>query len=443
MSKNIIIIGGGISGLSTLHYLKTKYSQRSDVQIQLLEKEKTLGGTASTLYQGNCIFETGPNGFLNYEDNTFQFLKDIHLDGQLVQADPAARKRALCLGNKLFPISFDPSGFFSFSPMTLADKLRFLGEMFVPRKSDPEETIYEFGLRRFGKRCTELFLDAMVTGIYAGDAKKLNLKLSFPKLFQSEKKYGSILGAMARLKEKPILCSLKSGMSQLSLTLGTRYKNSIVLNQDVMVIKKQNDRWLVYAGERPWEADEIFLCVPAFAASGMIREHNRNFAGLLDKIFYAPVAVAGLVFKKDAFKTLPEGFGYLVPSQEGKKVLGVLFESNIFSSRTDHDHFLVRVMMGGSRHLETKYSSEADLLKLAKEEIRLTLGATQEPVQAFLKVWPQAIPQYDKTYASAYPSLQKEMEKEQGLFVVANYWNGISINDCISNARFAAERSHL
>ena len=120
-----------------------------------------------------------------------------------------------------------------------------------------------------------------------------------------------------------------------------------------------------------------------------------------------------------------------------------MFESNIFKNRTDHEHFLMRAMIGGTHHLETKYSSETDLIKLAKEEVRSTLGVSQDPVQTILKVWPQAIPQYDTAYSEAVPFIQRELDQDKSLSIVANYWNGVSVNDCILNARLAAERSHL
>ncbi len=454
--KNIIIIGGGISGSAVLHYLKKKYTQREDVDIRLLEKKDRLGGTATTLYQANCIFETGPNGFLDNKQETLRFIKDLNLEEQLIRANSIARKRYLCLKNRLYLLPTRPQEFLSFSPLSWPDKMRALMEFFVAEGQKPQESVYDFGLRRFGEQFTELLLDAMISGIYAGDIRQLNFKLTFPSLYQMEQKYGSLLKGLMALKRQMkdsrdqneskealmgTLASFQSGMSQFSLILSSRYKDSIFLNHKVESINRKGDGFELNTPHKRYEADEIFLCVPAFAACDMVRGINAQLADLLMDISYAPVAVVGLVFNRTAFHPLPVGFGYLIPHKEGKSVLGVIFESNVFPNRTDKEHFLIRVMIGGDRHKDILQKSEGILVQMAQEEIKSVLHPSQESIQHFIKVWPQAIPQYDGIYYKNLSSMEQQINQEKRLFLVANYMGGVSLSDCILNAKLAAQKS--
>lgn len=456
--KNVIIIGGGISGLATLHYLKSKYSGRSDIHILLLEKNNTLGGTATTLYQDNCMFESGPNGFLDSKENTLQFIKELNLDGELIRAGSSATKRFLSLNNKLIQIPTSPKELVMFPSISIWQKLKLLCEIFVPRGIQPHETVYEFGVRRFGKELVEVFLDPMVRGIFAGDIRQLNLKLTFPRIYEIEQKYGSLIRGMIKIsKERKgtgkdskvsalpggTLTSFKGGMSQLGMTLFTKYKDSIMLNQEVLAIKRKEGKTVVNSIDRQWNADELYLCSPAYSAAQMLKEFNSNLAELLEKIDYVPVAVVGLVYPRAAFKKEPVGFGYLIPSREKRKALGVLFESNIFHNRTDNNHFLLRVMLGGSAYQEIRHCAESDLLAMARDEVKDTLQLTEGPERMFVKLWPRAIPQYGKSYYDIHSLLGKELTQEKGFFVVSNYWGGVSMNDCIMNAKMAAQKSRL
>src|SRR3990167_4218273 len=111
MIKQILIVGGGISGLTVLHGLKKKYAHRGDIQITLLEKNDYLGGTIRTLRHGPFIFEAGPNGFLSSKPSTLEFIRELGLEGSLLSADKEAKERFISLGGILYKIPTDPVSF--------------------------------------------------------------------------------------------------------------------------------------------------------------------------------------------------------------------------------------------------------------------------------------------------------------------------------------------
>ncbi len=292
-NKSIIVIGGGISGLSVLHFLKKKYASQTDISIQLLEKSSQPGGTIKTVVHREGLFECGPNGFLDSKEITLQLIRDIGLESSLIAANSQAKKRFLFIKNRLHEIPTDWLSLLKFKPLPFFDKLRLPLEIFVSRGDNPDESVYDFGARRFGENFANVFLDPLVSGIYAGNVKKLHFKSVFPKIFELEQKYGSVLKGFFRSRRcaangssadavTPLgagrLVSFPQGMAQLTNRLFQLFKDSILLNQEVQLIAQSQDQFVIHASERVHHADEIFLCVPAHSAAVMLNASHPALA---------------------------------------------------------------------------------------------------------------------------------------------------------------------
>ena len=438
MSTNILIIGGGISGLAVLHYLKQKYVRLNYVTIALLEKSAQAGGTIGSIVRDGCLFETGPNGFLGSKPRTLDFIRELGLVSGLVKAYESAGIRYVALQDTLHAFPTDPARFLTFKPLSWRDKARVFAEPFIPKGNDPDESVYDFGVRRFGKKFADIFLDPMVSGIYGGDARVTVLRAAFGRIYELEQQYGSLFKAMMKLGKggipKGTLTSFRRGQAQLTGTLARRYKEDIRFNKEVKNITRVSGRFAVATAAARHEADEVFVCAPAYQAAAMVKEMSPIMARELEKIRYSSMAVIGLVFPRKAFVSPPKGFGYLIPSSEGREALGVLFESNIFPGRCGKEEILLRIMAGGARHPEILKKSREELTALAVKEIQTLLKANAQPVETFFARWPKAIPQYDRAYVAAGRGLEEELKKWPGLHLVANYRKGVSLNDCIENA---------
>lgn len=452
MNKQIIVVGGGISGLSVLHNLKKKYAADPHIQIRLLEKNDYTGGTARTRKYPHCFFEEGPNGFLDSKESTLQLVKELGLEGELAPAHHQSAIRYICLNNQLHKLPMNPADMFKFKPFSLYDKFRFPMEIFIPKGTKPNETVYEFGRRRIGENFSRLFLDPMVSGIFGGDASNMDLKSAFPRIYAIEQTYGSLIKGMIALKKQKgagrkiaaasgqpggRLTSFKGGMSQLTDALYKRYHDSIHLYEEVTAIHRLAEGFSVETLKTQYFAQEVFVCAPAYKTAHFVGNFAPKLSQALEQIAYAPIAVVGLVYRRQQFDRFPDGFGYLIPSSEGKKVLGVLFDSNIFPDRCDPEHFLFRVMIGGARHSDIINLSHDELFALARKEIADTLQLQMSPADQIIKVWPEAIPQYNKNYPALKITIEEEVKKFHGLHLVANYLNGVSLNDCTANAAAA------
>ncbi len=409
--KKIAIIGGGISGLALLHFLSKKYGSKAE--ITLIEKTAKTGGTIDSAELGGCLFETGPNGFLNNQPATLELVHDLGLDSHLVNASFSSKLRYMRLGNRLHVFPKHPIELLAFGGFSFRDKLRVFAEPFVPKGGSATESMHDFCQRRFGVAAANTVFDCVAHGIYGGNSRQLNMREAFGMIAEMEEKYGSVTKGLIvqQSKNRPQLMSFQKGMGELVDALTERYAASIRLSQNVTDLNEI-------------QADIIFLSVPAHAAAGILHNSVSVLAGYLEKIHYVPITVAGLVYRKADFTSPPKGYGYLAPSTEG--ILGVLFESNVFPGRSDKDHVMVRVMMRQD-DLSKAHQAVADVFPVKNGSVHSTLIS-----------WPKAIPQYDQQYAALKPKITQELFLHPRLRLAANYWKGVSFNDCIKNARDAA-----
>ena len=262
MARQIIIIGGGLSGLTALHALSRKFHAAPDVHIRLLEKEPAVGGPIRTIRRNGVQFEAGPNGFLDSKPSVINLAKELGLENDLIASRTEAAVRYICVDGILHAVPMDPVSFFKFKPLSLRDKVRILSEVFVSRGNAEDETVAEFGTRRLGPNFTKYFLDPMISGIFAGDVEELSLRAAFPRMYELEQTHGSLFKAAWRIslekrrlktsaaagnptRGKSVLYSLKGGMGQLIETLQQRYEASIATSQGVLSLEPQGRGYAV------------------------------------------------------------------------------------------------------------------------------------------------------------------------------------------------------
>jgi len=447
---SFIVIGGGLSGLSVLHALALLRKPGQAYGLRLLEKETRPGGTIGTVLRDECLFEQGPNGFLDSRASTLALLKELGLDEELLRADRQAADRFISIGGKLHSMPTSPLAMLRFSPMNAAEKFRILAEPFIARATDPKETIYAFGRRRLGDAFARYFLDPMVSGIFAGDASKLVLGEAFPRIHEIELEHGSLIRGMFKLMAQrksrakagqPAgeMRSLRLGMGQLTDTLAKRYTDLIHYHEEVRSIRKADGKYIVESSRGAYKADQVIISSPAYAAATMIKDMDRELSQSLSAVPYAAIAVVGFSFPLSAFITRPRGFGYLIPSGEQKKVLGVLLCSNLFAGRSAAGEIMLRVMIGGARHPEVLDHTDEVLFKIAQDEIRSAWGLNAGPRVRFLARWPRAIPQYNVEYIDVKRRIIAQLQCHQGLHIASNFIGGISMNDCTHNAQLLAK----
>ena len=70
--KKIVVIGGGVSGLSVAWKLSEK-----GYEVKVIEMDKFIGGLARSIKIENYFFDIGPHSFFSEDKEVFQKVMDL------------------------------------------------------------------------------------------------------------------------------------------------------------------------------------------------------------------------------------------------------------------------------------------------------------------------------------------------------------------------------
>ena len=436
----IAIVGGGISGLATAFYLRQSLP---DAHIVLFEKESTLGGKMLTKEVEGFFFEAGSNVFLSNKPDTLELVKLSGCDDILVRSNDAARKRFI-YKEYLCPLPESAKAFLQTPLLSLSGKLRVAGELFVPaRKEDADETLQSFGYRRVGKEMTDVFLDAMVAGIFASIPNNISVNAAFPAVVKLEKEYGGLFRGMLAKKKKEagpggVLMSFTKGVSSFIERLSLASKIEIHKNASIERLQKDAQGYLLTMNDEAMHFDNVILSIPSYESAALINVMDTELSALLSSIDYSPISIIGFGYN-DLEHDL-DGFGLLTTTSAQKEILGVLWDSSIFNDRAPQGKKSVRVMIGGQRNPTLALQSDEKLIEMARKGIKETMGVDTPPNVVFVERYEKGIPSYVVGHGAKMTELFRHLEKHQGLYLNSNAYFGVGLNDCVSNSKKCAQR---
>jgi oxygen-dependent protoporphyrinogen oxidase len=434
-----VIVGAGISGLVLGYYL-----QKHKIPYLIIEKNATAGGNIQTIFVEGKILELGPNTLL-LKSHIWELIQELHLQNEVVFASKSAKKRYILKENYYKALPTHPLSLLSNTFFSLATKMKILRDFFKkPNKDIPDnESVHDFFVRHFGTEIAELVVNPFVSGIYAGDSKKLITKYAFSTLTEAEKNSGSIIKGFIKYQKEHRsqgIISFKSGMSTLVQALYEAQHQNILLNTIIQKTEFDTNNHNIYlaSGEK-LTAQKIIFTSPAYVTAKYIQPLSASFAQQLESIHYSPVCVVHSVYPKNKVKHKLDGFGTLHPKKYNTFTLGTIFNSTLFNNRTNSDEILLTTFIGGQKFLPL---SEQEIKLNTHSELSKYLGIEAEPVYTHVHIWQKAIPQYEANYADILPYTHSW--EKQGIFLSGNWLNGISVEKCIAfNAKLAQKLASL
>lgn len=435
---DVVIVGGGISGLTTAFHLK-----RGGLRVAVLEAAERVGGAMETFSDGPWRFEMGPNTVLENNPGVGRLIEKSGMEGEKITASPTAKRRYLFKGGTLVPLPSGPVGFLKTPLFPASAKLRLLKEPWIGRPDNgTEESIAQFVRRRLGQAFLDYAVGPFVSGVYAGDPERLSVRWAVPKIHGLEAEHGSLIrGALARRKGPApggAMISFREGLEELPKKLAWEIGDvrTGVLARRVI---RTDGGFRVETADGAVEADRVVLAVPADAAARLLDEATSGKSRLFDEIAYAPVAIVSLGFRRANVGHPLEGFGFLSPRKEGLHVLGCLFPSEIFPARAPEGHVALAAFVGGRTNPDIVGWSDERILSTVLSELRGPLGLTGEPAFKMVRRWRRAIPQYEIGHGR-FVERARELERElPGLRIGGNFVGGVSVPDCIRNGTALAE----
>jgi oxygen-dependent protoporphyrinogen oxidase len=459
----IVIVGGGISGLSAAYYARKKIP---DAHITLLEADSGWGGKITTdrvPFEGSqFIIEGGPDSFLATKPWGIALCKELGLDERLRGTNPHKKNTYVLSKGRLLPL---PNGLAMLIPTNIKSilksgllswfsKARMGLDFLLPAKSiHGDESLGTFVSRRLGREAYENLIEPLMSGIYAGDGDKLSLASTFPSLRDLEIKYGSLTRGVRQMRKQPNGKSIQASRSAFLTPITglaeivDRLVEHLISNGSAFRLNTRVTS-IHYPAPGTWyltldsgemlTADGIILAVPAFAAAQILASFDPELASVLQNIPYASTATASLAYRQSDLPRDLDGYGYVIPRREGRRALACTWTSTKFPHRAPEGYALLRVFIGRAGQDMPWHKNE--LLELAREELKLTLGITAEPLLSRVFVWENAMPQYNVGHPEKLNQIDVALGKYPGLALAGNGYRGIGIPDCIHSGELAVEK---
>jgi oxygen-dependent protoporphyrinogen oxidase len=461
--KRIAIIGGGISGLSAAYTIDEKRRFGTPVEYVLFEASPRLGGVLVTDRVDGCLVEAGPDSFLTEKPWAADLCGKIGLGDQLIGSNDSERKTYIVAKGKLVEM---PDGLMFMVPTKIMPtvlsplfswrtKIRMAAEWFhPPRRASKDETVAEMVRRHYGEEMVELLADPLLSGVYGGEASGLSVRAVLPRFADMESKHGSLGRAMlkgrkearkrtgaANVQARPLFSSLKDGMQQMVDALVVRLDaKALKTSSPVLSVIRQDNGWTVCAGYKTDHFDAVIVATPAHAAAALLEAADEDLSRDLGEIQYSSSVTVTLGYDEKVRRSLPPGFGFLVPRSEGHRMLAATFVHNKFPHRAPENRAIVRCFLGGARDEQILESSDDEILQIVRDELRQIVGRAldAEPLFARVYKWKSAMAQYSVGHLERLQRIESRRQKLTGLALAGNGYNGIGVPDCVRSGAEAA-----
>ncbi|HSL45491.1 MAG TPA: protoporphyrinogen oxidase, partial [Anaerolineales bacterium] len=434
--KRIVVIGGGIAGLSAAYYA----NKLADTQVTLIEASDRWGGKITTdripFDDGQFIIEGGPDTFLATKPWGVALSKELGLGDRLHGTNPHKKNTYVLNRNRLLPL---PDGLAMMIPTNIQAILKSrlvswfskarMGLDFVlpPKSVNGDESLGTFVSRRLGREAYENLIEPLMSGIYAGDGDQLSLASTFPYLRDLELKYGSLARGALQMRaqsngkavqgSRSAFLTPTTGLAEIVEKLIEQLtSNGADLKLNTKALRITDDQ-LPHTVEletgETIKADAVILATPAFVSGQLLISLDPLLASELQSIPYASTATVSLAYRQSDIPRDLDGYGYVIPRREGRKALACTWTSTKFPHRAPDGFALIRVFVG--RAGQDIPWNEKDLLELAKEELNLTLGVTADPLLHRVFMWDKAMPQYNLGHPDVLKRIDAALENHPGL----------------------------
>jgi oxygen-dependent protoporphyrinogen oxidase len=450
--KDVVILGGGISGLSLAWYLKKQHGPK--INITLLEKEEHMGGWFATLEKDGFVFDVGPHYLFTMESkDVFNLIEELSLDDQVILSNLKSNVSRLYKQGEIYKI---PKTFkeMLFSPLTNGLIAGLVHEWFAPKGDNHDESIYDFIRRRFSLTLADGFGEAYIAGIVSGDIKKLSMKAYLPRILLLEKEYGSVVKGLLNKKVPPSIeknpkleeiqkhaaINFKKGLAVLTDAMADALKDQIIHKKvtKLRLSDKQNISIELEDGTKI-EPEHVFSTIPSFALAEILPNEYSSLKEELRSFYYKSMAVVSVGFKSNVL--YQDGYGYVIPFSEHKPVIGVLWDSSVFPDMNQHPQETRFTVMIGDDHLPKSFDemTEEEFKAIALNEIKKTLAIKEDPDFIHVTLIKKGIPRFLVGHQEKVSSIVDQLkELAPKMTLIGSGFYGAAISKCLINAKKAA-----
>nr|WP_154306586.1 protoporphyrinogen oxidase [Metabacillus lacus] len=459
MSKKIVIIGGGLTGLAAAYYLqKEKAEQNLSLDITLLEAGPKLGGKIQTVYRDGFIIERGPDSFLERKASAPNLAKELGLGSELVN-NATGRSFVLVKGG-LHPI---PEGavmgiptkvkpFVANSMFSLTGKARAAADFVMPaKKVAGDQSLGHFFRRRLGNEVVENLIEPLLSGIYAGDIDQLSLMSTFPQFYEVEQKHGSLILGMKKSTpssnqkhsvKKGIFQTFKSGLQTLVKTMEEHLTDTEIRKgiRVVSIQKEEHAYSLQLNNGESIAADSVIVTSPHLSVPAMFGEDPAF--DYLKSMKATSVATVAMAFPKEAVSMDKEGTGFVVSRNSDYTITACTWTDKKWPHTAPEGKVLLRAYVGKAGEEAIVDQPDDVIVKAVLEDLQRIIHIEGEPDFYYVSRWKQAMPQYGLGHKERITEIKEAMTQQYpGVFLAGSSYEGIGLPDCIDQGIAAVKQT--
>jgi len=456
MEAPVAIVGGGISGLSTAYYLA-----QAGIPSTLLEARPRLGGVIQTQHVEGCVIEGGPDSFLSIKPAAMDLIRELGLAGEVIGSNDHLRVTYVWKGGRLVRL---PDGLQLMVPTKLVPllttrllswptKLRMAMELFHPPGHHPEDqSVADFVTSHYGAEAVDYLAEPLLSGIYGGSPTALSITSVLPRFVELEARYGSLTkGVLAEMKANkgnaqtqanrlPLFRTLKNGLGQMVSALAARLEGrATVLHRRAEAVERDGGGFRIRLEDGWLECAQLVLACEAHNAATLAGKLDGRLADLLGSVPYSSSMTVALGFPNSAFPKPLDGFGFLVPKRERRRLVACTWVGTKFSHRVPSGTTLLRCFLGGMDDGGILSESDDAIVAAVVNELHGIAGLRAAPAFSRIFRWPRSMAQYTVGHPARVAEIEARTAAIPGFQLAGNAYTGIGIPDCIRMGKQAAE----
>lgn len=463
--QDIVIIGGGLTGLSAAYYAWHKAKEQGQqASITVIEQAQRLGGKIDTLRKEQCVIEKGPDSFLARKLPMVELAISLGMKEELVATNPNAKKTYILCDGKLHSIPSGtvlgiPTELEAFLESTLVSEegkqvaLRDLE--LEPRLSTEDEALGSFLDRRLGREVTEHIAEPLLAGIYAGNMNELSLQATFPQFGELEREHGSIIRGMTANRQAGVslpglpdvargttFLTFRNGLSSLVERLEAELQQHVQLlcgvSAEELTHEMDGSYMVRLSNGSSIICDQVIVTTQAYHAAPLLK--SLTDVTMLEGIKYVSVANVVSAFDRDQLPGSWDGTGFVIARKEGRAITACTWTSTKWTHTSPEDTMLIRCYIGRAGDEARVNGTDEELKRVVQAELRELLGIEATPRFVEITRLNQSMPQYPVGHVQQLAAFRQQLtEQLPGLFVAGAAYDGVGMPDCIRSGRAAGE----
>ncbi|MDD1503745.1 protoporphyrinogen oxidase [Lysinibacillus sp. CNPSo 3705] len=454
--KTVVVLGGGITGLCTMHYLQRQVQEKNlNVKLVLVEKNTYLGGKLHSAYEQGFIMETGADSIVARHKGVMELVEELNFAQNLVYNETGISY--IYTNNELHAIPADstfgiPMSLQSLEESTLVSeegKKEALKDLTMPNERfTKESSIGEFLTYYLGEELVQNQIAPVLAGVYSGDLNQLSIASTLPYLIDYKNDYGSIIKGFDANREQFVkaankkFISFKNGLSSLIDRLEETLTDvEIIKGIATTSVKKQENLYAVtLANGKMIEANHVVLALPNEAVQSLLQDDSLN--GYFEQFNTASAITIYLGFDVPDNRLPADGTGYIVSHNSDVICNAATWTSRKWKHTSAEGKLLVRLFYKSINPVYEKLRimSDEELAVVALEDVRKSLGIEEKPTVINVTKWIDQMPKYDLAHREALQGLLQELEKNYpNLSIAGCSYFGVGIGACIQNGKKIGE----